>query len=399
MADQTGEEREAKRGALHRPLVYILAGVILALAFFWGFRLLARSWTHESTDDAFTEGHIIYLAPKVAGQVGAVHVKENQAVTNGEVLVEIDPRDYKVKLAQKQAAVKAASANRATVLASFELVKARVTTAEAAAKQSESEATASQATSEKTEADLKRISELRQRNVVAPQEFDAAKSAAAAGVANLAAARDKAASDLSKVAEARAQLAAAKTLLDQSSAQVHQAELDVEAAELDVSYTKIIAPEDGRVARKSVEPGAYVQIGQTLLALVPSHIWVVANFKETQLKNVRPGLAATLKIDALDRTFRGHVDSIHPGSGARFSLIPPENAVGNYVKVVQRVPVKIVFDHLPAVQQVLGPALSVVPSVTIREWHIPVVVMPLVALLLAAALTFLGWRLLGRRRE
>ena len=198
MADQTGEQREAKRGALHRPLVYILAGVILALAFFWGFRLLARSWTHESTDDAFTEGHIIYVAPKVAGQVEAVHVKENQAVTNGEVLVEIDPRDYKVKLAQKQAAVKAASANRATVLASFELVKARVTTAEAAAKQSESEATASQATSEKTEADLKRVSELRQRNVVAPQEFDAAKSAAGAGVANLAAARDKAASDLSK---------------------------------------------------------------------------------------------------------------------------------------------------------------------------------------------------------
>jgi len=399
MADQTGEQREAKRGALHRPLVYILAGVILALAFFWGFRLLARSWTHESTDDAFTEGHIIYVAPKVAGQVEAVHVKENQAVTNGEVLVEIDPRDYKVKLAQKQAAVKAASANRATVLASFELVKARVTTAEAAAKQSESEATASQATSEKTEADLKRVSELRQRNVVAPQEFDAAKSAAGAGVANLAAARDKAASDLSKVAEARAQLTAAKTLLDQSSAQVHQAELDVEAAELDVSYTKIFAPEDGRVARKSVEPGAYVQIGQTLLALVPSYIWVVANFKETQLKNVRPGLAATLKIDALDRTFRGHVDSIHPGSGARFSLIPPENAVGNYVKVVQRVPVKIVFDDLPSVQQVLGPGLSVVPSVTIRDWHIPVVVMGLVALLLAATLTFLGWCLLGRRRE
>ena len=399
MADQTGEQREAKRGALHRPLVYILAGVILALAFFWGFRLLARSWTHESTDDAFTEGHIIYVAPKVAGQVEAVHVKENQAVTNGEVLVEIDPRDYKVKLAQKQAAVKAASANRATVLASFELVKARVTTAEAAAKQSESEATASQATSEKTEADLKRISALRQRNVVAAQEFDAAKSAAAAGVANLAAARDKAASDLSKVAEARAQLAAAKTLLDQSTAQLHQAELHVEAAELDVSYTKIFAPEDGRVARKSVEPGAYVQIGQTLLALVPSYIWVVANFKETQLKNVRPGLAATLKIDALDRTFRGHVDSIHPGSGARFSLIPPENAVGNYVKVVQRVPVKIVFDDLPSVQQVLGPGLSVVPSVTIRDWHIPVVVMGLVALLLAATLTFLGWCLLGRRRE
>src|SRR2546423_1422424 len=177
MAEQSGEEKQQKRGALHRPWAYILAALILAAAFFWGFRLLAGSWSHESTDDAFTEGHIVYLAPKVAGQVAAVHVKDNQAVTNGELLVEIDPRDFKLKLAQKQAAVKAARANRATVLASFELVKARVTTAAAAAKQSESEATASQATSEKTEADLKRISELHKRNVVAAQEFDAAKSA------------------------------------------------------------------------------------------------------------------------------------------------------------------------------------------------------------------------------
>ena len=328
-----------------------------------------------------------------------MHVKENQAVTHGDVLVEIDPRDYRIKLAQKQAAVKAARANRATVLASFELVKARVTTAEASAKQSESEATASRATAEKAEADLKRVEELRKRNVVAPQEVDAAKSASAAASANLAAAREKVASDVSKVEEARAQLAAAKTLLDQSTAQLHQSELDVEAAELDLSYTKITAPEDGRIARKSAEPGAYVQVGQSLLALVPSHIWVVANFKETQLKDVHPGLPARLKIDALGRTFRGHVDSIHPGSGARFSVIPPENAVGNYVKVVQRVPVKIVFDDLADVQQVLGPGLSVVPSVTIRQWHIPALVIAVAAVLFAAGLTFIAWRLLGRRKE
>jgi len=141
----------------------------------------------------------------------------------------------------------------------------------------------------------------------------------------------------------------------------------VRQAELDLSYTKIYAPQSGRITRKSVEPGAYVQVGQTLFSIVPDQVWVVANFKETQLRYMQPGQPATVRVDAYpDKLFRGHVDSIQAGAGARFSLLPPENATGNYVKVVQRVPVKIVIDEPPDPKRVLGPGMSVVPEVKVR---------------------------------
>jgi membrane fusion protein (multidrug efflux system) len=141
----------------------------------------------------------------------------------------------------------------------------------------------------------------------------------------------------------------------------------VRQAQLELSYTKIVAPEAGRITQRSVEPGRYVQVGQPLLSIVPDRLWVVANFKETQLHAMRPGQAVAITVDAYPtRTFRGHVDSIQAGAGAAFSLLPPENATGNYVKVVQRVPVKIVFDDPPDPHDVLGPGMSVVPTVTVR---------------------------------
>ncbi len=164
----------------------------------------------------------------------------------------------------------------------------------------------------------------------------------------------------------KAQQATADSLR-QATAQIGQLEAAVRQAELDISYTKISAPESGRITRKSVEPGAYVQVGQTLFSVVPDRAWVVANFKENQLRHMRPGQPARIRVDAYpDRVFNGHVDSIQAGSGARFSLLPPENATGNYVKVVQRVPVKILFDDPPEPDRPLGPGMSVVPEVTVR---------------------------------
>src|SRR5258706_3501854 len=163
------------------------------------------------------------------------------------------------------------------------------------------------------------------------------------------------------------QMAQSRAQADQLAAQIGQYEAAVHQAELDLSYTKLYAPESGRVTRKSVEPGAYVQVGQTLFSIVPDRVWVVANFKETQLRHMRPGQPATVTVDAYpDRVFTGHVDSIQAGSGARFSLLPPENATGNYVKVVQRVPVKIVIDERADPQHVLGPGMSAVPQVRVR---------------------------------
>ena len=171
-------------------------------------------------------------------------------------------------------------------------------------------------------------------------------------------------------------------------AQFRQAQTNVQSAQLDLSYTKIFAPGDGRVTRKAVEPGDYVQTGQTLLSIVPSEVWVVANFKETQLKHMRPGQPALVEIDALGKSLRAHVDSVQAGSGARFSLLPPENATGNYVKVVQRVPVKILFDEPLPADHTIGPGLSVAPSVRVSGFEIPGWAIALLALVLAGGAAF-----------
>jgi len=180
-------------------------------------------------------------------------------------------------------------------------------------------------------------------------------------------------------------------------AQYREAQTSVQSAQLDLSYTKLYAPADGRVTRKAVEPGDYVQIGQTLLSIVPTDVWVVANFKESQLKHMKPGQPARITIDALGRTFAGHVDSVQAGSGARFSLLPPENATGNYVKVVQRVPVKIVFDEALPAGQTVGPGLSVVPEVRVASFSLPAWLIALVASALAIAAKLVFQAVLNRK--
>ena len=207
--------------------------------------------------------------------------------------------------------------------------------------------------------------------------------------ATLKAAREKAASDRSRIAETRAELDAGRRAWERAEAQADQAGVDVQQADLNLSYTRITAPQDGRVTQKSVEQGDYVQVGQRLLALVGNDMYVIANFKETQLRNIRPGQPVRMTMDSLGgRTFSGHVESIQAASGAAFSLFPPENAVGNYVKVVQRVPVKILFDQPVEAAHVLGPGMSVVPSVRVSAFEIPNVVIALVAIVLAIAAGF-----------
>ena len=174
----------------------------------------------------------------------------------------------------------------------------------------------------------------------------------------------------------------------------------IQQAELNLSYTKIFAPEDGRVTKKAVEPGDYVQVGQNLFALVTPECWTTANFKETQLRNMRPGQPAQVSVDAYpDPPLHGHVDSIQAGSGARFSLLPPENATGNYVKVVQRVPVKIVLDEQPDVQRVLGPGMSVVPTVTVSDGAGAIIPVVSIATLLAIGVVVGAALWIGRLRR
>jgi membrane fusion protein (multidrug efflux system) len=394
-----GEAAEAKRSFWQRRPVVVVGTLVLFGLLFLGLRYLAEGLTHESTDDAFLDGDVISIAPKVPGQVKKVPVKSNQTVKAGDLLVEIDPRDLAVQLEQKRAALNAARANLDLLKANFELRRAQIGTAEATTKQSTAEVAAAEATAEKARADLKRAEELIGNHTISPQEYDSGKATATAADANLKAARERTVSDQSKVTEAKAQVETSRKALDWGEAQVHQSESDVQAAELNLSYARVTAPADGYVTKKAVENGDYIQVGQKLIALVPSDLYVTANFKESQLEHIRPGQPVRITVDSVEgRAFAGHVDSIMAGSGARFSLLPPENAVGNYVKVVQRIPVKILFDEPVEAGHVLGPGMSVVPVVKVKGYEVSEAIVVVVAAVGALVVGVLWWRAAGTRK-
>lgn len=391
-----GEENAAARKNKvsfwkHRSVV-VLGTILLAALFIWALGVVATSLSHETSDDAFLAADTIAVAPKIAGQVKKVFVMDNQFVKAGDPLVQIDSRDFDTALAAKKAALIAAESNTNVILATFKLLLVQVTAAEATAKQSEAKAAADQANADKAIADLKRAEDLAGRNVISPQEFDSAKATAEAATNTAAASLESAASDRAKVDEAQAELEAGRAGLDRAIAQANEADVDVDMAALSRSYTLIPAPVDGHITRKAVEPGDYVQIGQQLMAVVQTNIWVVGNYKETQLKKIQPNQPAEISVDSLGgRTFPAHVQSIQAGSGAAFSLLPPENAVGNYVKVVQRIPVKIVFDNPVEASHVLGPGMSVEPSIQVSG-EIPRVIVVILASALALAIGFFWWR-------
>ena len=428
-----------------RRLRYVVLIALLAAAAIGGgvwYYLYARA--HEWTDDAFIEGHIIQISSRVPGRVLKVHVRDNQDVKAGDLLVEIDPRDFQVRLAQARAGLAATEAQKKTAETNVALVrtvtgasvdqaKAGLTEAEAGAsmaraqvavarsKQAQAEAAlagarataerarataaAAEADAERTASDLKRYTPLLAAGRISRQQFDgataAAKAAAAqheaarkavdaavAGIAAAAADKQVAADSLKlaeaqvlqadgKVAEQQAKLAdaqaapqrvaAAESQLAAAAAEVARLQALVDQARLELEYAQVAAPEAGRIAKKTVEAGAMFQAGQAMMALVPPNVWVVANFKEAALEHIRPGQPVDVAVDAYPgKVFKAHVDSVQSGTGSRFSLLPPENATGNYVKVVQRVPVKIVFDEPPDPAYPLSPGLSVIPTVEMK---------------------------------
>jgi membrane fusion protein (multidrug efflux system) len=385
---------------LNSPFFIWPAAIALAALLFVGLAYFFDAMTHESTDDAFIAGHLVSIGPRISGQVAAVYVVDNQMVRSNALLVEIDPSDYATTLEQKQAAKTSANANFKAAVAGYNLMAVKIATAKATAKESEADAAAAAATATNAESNLKRAQDLVKQSTISAQEFDQFKTAADAAEANFNSARQKADADESKVNEANAQLQAAKAETDAVFSQLNQSKTEVDSAQLNLSYAKIFAPGDGRVTRKQVEVGDYLQTGQQIMSLVPTDVWVVANFKESQLKKMAPGQPALVEIDALgSRKFRAHVDSIQAGSGAAFSLLPPENATGNFVKVVQRVPVKIIFDEPLPADHTIGPGLSVTPSVQTSSFRVPDFVTALVAIFLAFAAAVVFQFILSRRNK
>ncbi len=381
-AAEPGTE-EGRRGFLWKAA---LAFVILALAA--GAARYYLHWRHyETTDDAFIDGSIVEVAPQVAGRIAAVRVSDNQWVERGAVLVELDRKPLEARLAMERAQLELARARlkaaqhaleltRATATAELDQARAGVQAAAAGLERARAEAKAAWADAERAEADRRRYEGLDDR-AISEQQRDRAVAAAKAARARAEALDRVVAAAEAELEAARARLAGADTAderiasaraeVERARAEVARAQAAVEAAELDLSYATIHAPVAGHVVRVEADPGEFVRPGQTLMALVPADVWVTANFKETQLTDMRPGQPAEIRVDAYpDLVLRGHVDSIQRGTGAQFSLFPPENATGSYVKVVQRVPVKIVFDEPPEAGVLLAPGMSVVPSVRVR---------------------------------
>jgi membrane fusion protein (multidrug efflux system) len=336
----------------------LIVSVVLALAIasavggviWW---LHARNWV--STDDAFIQVHMVQVSPQVAGRVARVLVDDNEAVRAGQPLVEIDPAVLKAKLDQAAADQQSAAGKLAQAQAQLAVSKANLDEAKAMVGVAEADAN-------NAATNLARDQKLAQMRSMAlsQQQRDNDAATARRDAANLRAAKQKA-----EAAEAQVELA--RTQVQTAEAGVKAAAARLEQARLNLSYTEIRAPEVGHIAHKSVAAGDYVQVGQDLMALVPDDVWITANFKETDLAHIRIGDPVDIDVDAYPgQIFHGRVASFQAGSGAAFALLPPENATGNYVKVVQRVPVKIVFDDPPDPRRVLGPGMSVVPRVRIR---------------------------------
>jgi len=351
-----GIEKEAlpppprKRSRHQKLLLASVAGiaVLIAVIFYYCYFIAP----YESTDDAFIDGYVTLVSPRVAGQVARLAVTDNQEVKAGDVLVEIDPRDYETSLSQAKADLAAANSQANQSRAQVNVSEAKVTQAQAAV-------TAAEAEAQRANDDLKRYQSVESR-AVSRSALDLAQAQARSANANLEAA-------YSQTNAAEAEVVLSEAGVATATAAVQQAEAKLQQAELNLSYTKIIAPMDGRVTARTVQLGHYIQPGQALLALVPKDVWVTANFKETQLTYMKPGQSVELSVDAYpNKKFKGKVESLQAGTGARFSLLPPENAVGNYIKVVQRVPVKIIFDEELPTNLDIAPGMSVVPTVKVK---------------------------------
>jgi membrane fusion protein (multidrug efflux system) len=390
------QPQSRRRGIL---VVVVVIVVLIAVGLWW------RSTFSEDTDDAQVNGHLIQVSSRIAGQVLKVDVNENQVVKAGDTIAELDPRDYQVAVENAEAALASAEANAAAANVAVPIATANtgsnltsagadvsgsqagVSQAEKQLESAKARVAQAQANSTKAQADLERYKPLVDKDVISKQQWDAAVAAADAAKAALAdaSAGQQAAADGIRVAherEAQAQaglkyaqtgpqqVAAQSARAKQALAQVKQAQAQLDQAKLNLSYTKIVAPAAGIITRKSVEINQNVSTGQNLLTLVSlEDLWVTANFKETQLRRMSAGQAVEIAVDSTGKKYQGKVTQIGGATGSVLSLFPPENATGNYVKVVQRVPVRVDFTDLAREDpdHQLRPGLSVEPKVRVKD--------------------------------
>jgi membrane fusion protein (multidrug efflux system) len=394
-------------------------GVGAVVAGGFGYNWWRYASSHQETDNATVSGHIYQVSSRIAGTIAAVPVDDNQQVKAGQLLAQIDPKDYQVKVQQAQAALAVAQRQAETAQAGIALsgqttegkttqaqgnisqAVAAIATAQAAVREAQAGVPVAQAQLAQAEANLAKVAadynryqELFNSGAVSRQQLDASRAAYDTAVAQRAAAQQgvtqaqaKLAQAQQGVTQAQANLSASQGNLQQAqagnnqtevnrrqyaaaNAAVTQAQASLNDAQLQLSYANITAPVAGRIGRKTVEVGNRVQAGQPLMAVVGNDLWVVANFKETQVGKMHPGQEVEVKIDAFSgRSFVGHVNSLSPASGSEFTLLPPDNATGNFTKIVQRIPVKILLDpnSVKGYESRITPGMSAVVSVDVKD--------------------------------
>jgi membrane fusion protein (multidrug efflux system) len=398
---ETAQDAELERPPTHRRVILavVIAVVVLgALGIWW------RSTYSEDTDDAQVNGHLIQVSSRIAGQVAKVYVEENQLVKQGDPIADLDPRDYQVAVENAEAALASAKANAAAANVNVPILTVNTSStlrsaiadvtgareglagAEKQLAAAQARVAQAQANATKAAADLERYKPLVAKDVISKQQFDAATAAADASKADLAAAQanqqaaedgvgqarqrqDQAESALKAAGTGPQQVQAQSARARQAEAMVEQAQAQLDMAKLNLGYTKIVAPSSGIITRKSVEIDQNVSAGQSLMTLVSlEDLWVMANFKETQLRHMKAGQTVSISVDSTGKDYSGRVTQIGGATGSVLSLFPPENATGNFVKVVQRVPVRIDFINLAKEDpnHELRPGLSVEPKVSVK---------------------------------
>ena len=357
--NQKGDANQKGKTRNGPPRRFVVIGAIIAvLGLFFGIRYWMYASTHEDTDDAYVTGYTHQISSRVTGTVEQVLVDDNWHVTAGQPLLNLDPRDYQVALQKDRASYLQAQAQLLQASAQIPLVEAQLTQAQA-------QADSSKANSDYLQRTFERNNQLfyQGRGVISKQDLDTAQSQAETNVATYKA-------NVAAVNVAKENLKVAHAQEEAARAQAEAAQAQLKNSELQLSYCTVVAPVSGRIAEKTVQTGNRVSVGQALMAVVEDNVWILANLKETQLERVRVGQPVDIKIDALPHyRFKGRVDSLQPGSGSNFALLPPDNATGNFIKIVQRVPVKILFDpeSIKAVRDKIVPGLSAVPSIAVTQ--------------------------------
>ena len=360
------EEKDEKPNQRRKKAVtFILFSIIIVIGAVTLYFYLQYKKTRISTDDAFVDGRVHVIASKVPGTVKIIHIKDNQFVRKGDVILEIDPMDYEVRIKEARAGLETERAKLSEIRDRVDTVRKQLSEITASLEAARANLQLQKANLDLAKVNFQRSEFLLKREVIPRQQYDNSKTTYEVAVAQVKAAEDQVKQIEASLETQRALIKQTESGLPTQEAQIRQKDATLKGVELNLGYTKIYAPTDGYIAKRSVEIGNQIQPGQSLMAVVPlDDIWITANYKETQLERVKLGQKVKIKVDTYsDKVFYGKVDSVMAGTGAVFSLFPPENATGNYVKIVQRIPVKIILDQGTDPSHILRIGMSVVPTI------------------------------------